>query len=128
MVTNKDRTKTLGTHDTEEEARKQLAAIEISKHMHGALRAADFGALQKACRSLVEEDPKWLGYLTTPSVAESLGRVQEAISRSRTPEDLQRAWDEFRPSSTWEQVVAKSESKEKEPVAAALRPILFVKI
>ncbi len=34
-VTNKAGDKTLGTHDTEADARKQLAAIEISKHVRG---------------------------------------------------------------------------------------------
>lgn len=32
QVTNKEGTKVLGTHASEEEARAQLAAIEISKH------------------------------------------------------------------------------------------------
>ncbi len=31
VVTNKEGTKTLGTHDSEEQAKDQLAAIEISK-------------------------------------------------------------------------------------------------
>ena len=38
VVTNKAGDKTLGTHDSKESADKQLAAIEIHKHMHGALR------------------------------------------------------------------------------------------
>jgi 2'-5' RNA ligase len=106
-----------------------LSLAEMGRDPEGnVLKAADFSALQKACRALVEEDPKWTGYLTNPAVAESLGQVQEAISRARTPEDLQRAWQEFRPSTTWEQVESRSESTEKEPVAAGLRPILFVKI
>lgn len=32
LVMNKDKTKTLGTHDTLKKAKKQLVAIEISKH------------------------------------------------------------------------------------------------
>jgi hypothetical protein len=32
LVMNKAKTKTLGTHDTEAAAKKQLAAIEINKH------------------------------------------------------------------------------------------------
>lgn len=32
IVMNKDKTKTLGTHTTLKKAKKQLAAIEISKH------------------------------------------------------------------------------------------------
>ena len=32
LVRNKDKTKTLGTHDTKQDAEKQLAAIEINKH------------------------------------------------------------------------------------------------
>lgn len=32
IVMNKDKTKTLGTHTTWKKAKKQLAAIEISKH------------------------------------------------------------------------------------------------
>lgn len=39
VVTNKAGDKTLGTHDTEDQAKKQLAAIEISKHMHGSIQA-----------------------------------------------------------------------------------------
>jgi len=35
VVMNKDKTKVLGTHDTEKEAQAQLAAIEISKHKRG---------------------------------------------------------------------------------------------
>jgi hypothetical protein len=35
VVTNKDGTKTLGTHDSRESAVKQLQAIEASKHAHG---------------------------------------------------------------------------------------------
>jgi len=34
VVLNHTKTKVLGTHDTEEEANKQLAAIEINKHKH----------------------------------------------------------------------------------------------
>lgn len=32
VVTNEDRTKVLGTHDSKESAVKQLQAIEINKH------------------------------------------------------------------------------------------------
>lgn len=32
IVMNKEKTKTLGTHNTLKKAKKQLAAIEISKH------------------------------------------------------------------------------------------------
>lgn len=32
-VTTEDGSRTLGVHDSEESARKQLAAIEISKHL-----------------------------------------------------------------------------------------------
>lgn len=32
IVMNKDKTETLGTHNTLKNAKKQLAAIEISKH------------------------------------------------------------------------------------------------
>ena len=35
VVMNKDKTKVLGTHDTEKEAQAQLAAIEIAKHKRG---------------------------------------------------------------------------------------------
>ena len=34
VVTNKDETKVLGTHNTKEEAEEQLKAIEANKHDH----------------------------------------------------------------------------------------------
>lgn len=34
VVVNHNRTKVLGTHDTEEEAKAQLRAIEANKHKH----------------------------------------------------------------------------------------------
>ena len=87
------------------------------------VKADDFSGLQKAARALVEQDPKWTGYLTNPAVAQGLGAVQSAVDRCRSTDDLRKVWEQFRPAITWEQVEARA--KEKPKTAAALRPILF---
>jgi hypothetical protein len=103
VVTNKARTKTLGTHKDRKSAQKQLAAIEIAKHMHGGLLAENqFDRLYKVANTVAQDDAKYSAALESPALAQEQGQFQQQVKDARSEDDLQRVWNTFQPSVTWE--------------------------
>lgn len=118
VVTNKSKTKTLGTHDSKESAQKQLAAIEIAKHAHGSLTLEaenKFDQLYKEAVDVSQNDAKYSGALENPSLAQEMGQFQQAVKDSRSEDELQQAWSRFQPSVTWEALTALAGHETQEP-------------
>lgn len=66
--------------------------------------------LHRKALEFIRSDPVFSDYVNNPEVAEALGAAQKELAAARSEEEIQRAWEKYKPSISFEDLKKEAES------------------
>ncbi len=81
---------------------------------HPGVHAASDEALYRAANAAIQDDPKFSNYHNDPTQAKELGELQQKIKDCRSKDEIQRVWETYAPSLSFEQLEHLADQKAEE--------------
>lgn len=92
--------------DREKTAKAREAEMAKKGQTMASIVANKFDQLYKQAVTVSQDDAKYSVALENPALAQEQGQFQQQVKDARSEDDLQRVWNTFQPSVSWEALTA----------------------
>ena len=103
--------------DVEPNENAKEAWVRTQKHdtVLAFIRADQLTDLYHAAKKSIESDPKWVGWPSSPALAQEYGQLQFDLDQARSEEEIRDIWEKYKPTTPLDSLTREDEGEEGSP-------------